>query len=227
MVARRNIKSLGLFLLCSAALSATAKPNLDDVQNTQQKIGQEVKKAGQKLSVVSDEQDKIIGTSSPVVSTFDQVIGMSQSEMGKEEQKVMEKLQAELAAELETERKGLDDRLKQFNVKKDAMSEEARKKEEQELMAASNDLQGKVRKAQEHIRAEMTKATEKLAKLAEEAAVEIAKAEKVDVLLEKNTGRVVYTKNGTDLTDKVQKKMNEKTAVAKNKTPGKPAQKAA
>ena len=58
-----------------------------------------------------------------------------------------------------------------------------------------------------------------MAKLSDEAAVEIAKAENVDVLLEKNTGRVIYTKNGNDLTDKIQKKMNEKTTVAKNKAP--------
>lgn len=160
-------------------------------------------------------EDKQIG-GSPIISTFDQIVGMSQCDLGKEEQAVMEKLQAKESERLEGDRKKLDDRLKAFNAKKDTLSEDARKKEEQELMAASNNLQNEVRKAQELIRAEMGKATEKLAKLTEEAAVEIAKAEKVDVLLEKNTGRVVYTKNGTDLTDKIQKKMNEKTALAKN-----------
>ncbi len=213
MVAR-NIQVLSLALLCSMAV-VSANPTTV------------VEKAQKTVTITSDTHDKVLGTASPVISTFDQVIGMSQSELGKEEQKAMEKLQTDLAAELETERKGLDDRLKLFNAKKDTVSEDARKKEEQELMTASNDLQAKVRKAQEQIRAEMTKATEKLAKLAEDAAVEIAKAEKVDVLLEKNTGRVVYTKNGTDLTDKVQKKMNEKTTVAKNKASVKPAQKAA
>jgi outer membrane protein len=160
-------------------------------------------------------QDKQLGVS-PVISTFDQIIGMSQCDMGKEEQAVMEQLQAKYSEQLEGDRKKLDDRLKVFNAKKDTLSEDARKKEEQELMAASNNLQNEVRKAQELIRAEMGKATERLSKLTEEAAVEIAKAEKVDVLLEKNTGRVVYTKNGTDLTDKIQNKMNEKTTLAKN-----------
>lgn len=205
----RNIQALNLILLCSMVV-VSANPTSE---------------ASKKVAIVSDTHDKVLGTASPVISTFDQVVGMSQSELGKEEQKAMEKLQTDLAAELEGERKGLDERLKLFNAKKDTLSEDARKKEEQELMTASNDLQAKVRKAQEQIRAEMTKATEKLAKLAEDAAVEIAKAEKVDVLLEKNTGRVVYTKNGTDLTDKVQKKMNEKTTLAKNKTSAKPAQK--
>ena len=40
----------------------------------------------------------------------------------------------------------------------------------------------------------------------------------MDVLLERNSGRVIYTKSGTDLTDKIQSKMNEKTALAKNKS---------
>jgi Skp family chaperone for outer membrane proteins len=219
----RNTQALSLLLLCSGAVSADPANVAKEAQKAEQKIVGEIKKAEQKVAIVSDIDKK---ASSPVVSTFDQITGMSQSELGKEEQKVMEKRQTELAAQLEEQRKGLDERLKQFNAKKDTMSKEAREKEEQELMAASNALQTEVRKAQETIRGEMTKATEKLAKLAEEAAVEIAKAENVDVLLEKNTGRVVYTKNGTDLTDKIQRKMNEKTALAKNKAP-KPTQKTA
>lgn len=222
----RNIQTLSLILLCSGAVALADVAQ--DAQKAQGKISQEVKKAEQKLAIVSDTQDKVIGAGSPVISTFDQIAGMSQSEDGKEAQKAMEKLQTDLAAELETKRKNLDERLKLFNAKKETLSTEARQKEEQELMAASNELQGEVRQAQERIRGEMNKVTEKLAKVAEEAAVEIAKAEKVDVLLEKNTGRVIYTKNGTDLTDKVQKKMNEKTAVAKAKQPAaKAAQKVA
>ena len=156
------------------------------------------------LSYITAE-DKQLGVS-PIISTFDQIIGMSQCDSGKEEQAIMETLQAKESERLEGDRKKLDDRLKAFNAKKDTLSDEARKKEEQELMAASNNLQAEVRKAQELIKSEMTKATEKLAKLTDEAAIEIAKAEKVDVLLEKNTGRVVYTKSGTDLTDRIQKK---------------------
>lgn len=221
----RNIQAFSLMLLCSGVVFADVA---QDAQKAQGKISQEVKKAEQKLAIVSDVQDKVTGAISPVISTFDQIAGMSQSEDGKEAQKAMEKLQTDLAAGLETERKNLDERLKLFNAKKDTLSAEARQKEEQELMAASNELQGKVRNAQERIRGEMNIVTEKLAKVAEEAAVEIAKAEKVDVLLEKNTGRVIYTKNGTDLTDKVQKKMNEKSAVAKAKQPAaKPTQKTA
>lgn len=216
MVTRSNCKFLAIFLLCSTAPAAFGTP-AQEAQKAQKKISNELQKAEQKVAILSDDQEKVLGTS-PVISTFDQIAGMSQSELGKEEQKAMELLQTEKAAALESDRKNLDERLKAFNAKKDALSEDSRKKEEQELMAASNALQGKVREAQELIRAEMTKATEKLAKLAEEAAVEIAKAEKVDVLLEKNTGRVIYTKSGNDLTDKIQKKMNEKT-VAKGKAP--------
>lgn len=218
-MAMRNSHVLSILLLCSVAFVAANTPVAQDAQKAQKAINQEVKKAESAIAVVSDIDKNI---ASPVISTYDQIIGMSQSELGKEEQKAMEKLQTEKAAALEADRKTLDDKLKQFNAKKDTLSQEARQKEEQELMAASNELQNKVRKAQEEIRLEMTKATEKLAKVAEEAAIEVAKAEKVDVLLEKNTGRVIYTKNGSDLTDKIQKKMNDKTAVAKNKAPKAP-----
>jgi outer membrane protein len=222
----RTIHTLSILMLCSVAfVSADQASVVKDAQKAQKEISSAVKKAEQKVAVVSDVVDKNVA--SPVISTYDQIIGMSQSELGKEEQVAMEKLQTDKASVLESDRKTLDDRLKQFNAKKDTLSEDARKKEEQELMAASGDLQNKVRKAQEEIRAEMGKATERLAKVAEEAAAEVAKAENVDVLLEKNTGRVIYTKNGTDLTDKIQRKMNEKTKLAKAKAPAKPAQKAA
>ncbi len=220
----RNSHALSILLLCSVAFVSANTPVAQDAQKAQKAISQEVKKVEKTVAVVSDIDKNV---ASPVISTYDQIAGMSQSEIGKEAQQAMEKLQTEKASALEADRKTLDDRLKQFNAKKDTLSQEARQKEEQELMAASGELQNKVRKAQEEIRLEMTKATEKLAKVAEEAAVEVAKAEKVDVLLEKNTGRVIYTKNGSDLTDKIQKKMNDKTAVAKGKTPKAPAKTAA
>jgi Skp family chaperone for outer membrane proteins len=216
MVARSNCKFLALFLLCSAPV-AYGTPVAQEAQKAQKKVSSELQKAEQKLALLSDEQDKV--GNSPKISTLDQIVAMSQSEEGKEAQKAMEALQTREASALENERKSLDERLKLFNAKKDTLSDDARKKEEQELMASSNGLQGKVREAQELIRGEMAKATEKLAKLSDEAAIEIAKAENVDLLLEKNTGRVIYTKNGNDLTDKIQKKMNEKTTVAKNKAP--------
>jgi|GEM_PF-5517543 len=209
-----NKHALSLILLCSIGSGICAAPIAQDAQKAQKQIKQGIDKAEQALAAL-DDQDRVIGTS-PKISTFDQIIGMSQSELGKEEQKAMELLQTEKAATLEADRKTLDERLKAFNAKKDTLSEDARKKEEQELMMASNNLQAEVRKAQELIRGEMTKATERLAKVADEAAIEIAKAENVDVLLEKNTGRVIYTKNGADLTDKIQKKMNEKTMLAKS-----------
>lgn len=220
-----NKPVLSLVLLSSLGSTLSGAPVIQEAQKAQKQINQEMKKAEHTLAAL-DGHDKVLGAS-PVISTFDQIVSMSQSELGKEEQKAMEKLQTEKATVLEADRKVLDERLKEFNVRKDTLSEAARKKEEQELMAASNSLQADVRKAQELIRAEMTEATNRLAKVADEAAIEIAKAEQVDVLLEKNTGRVIYTKNGSDLTDKIQRKMNEKTTLAKGKATAKASVKTA
>ena len=83
---------------------------------------------------------------------------MSQSEEGKEELRRRWNIcRRREASALENDRKSLDERLKLFNAKKDTLSDDARKREEQELMASSNGLQGKVREAQELIRGEMAK----------------------------------------------------------------------
>ena len=77
----------------------------------------------------------------------------------------------------------------------------------------------KYKKHKNVIRGELSKATEELARAVEEAAVSIAKADHLDLLIDKNTGRVVYSKDSYDLTPRIEAKMNEnyKIALAKDK----------
>ncbi len=153
------------------------------------------------------------------VGVWEMFTTLSSSDEGKLEQTRVTTLQAEKASKLEAQRQESAKKLTEFNAKKDTLSKEARDKQEQELLALSRDLQNEVQKAQELVRHEMNRATEKLARDAEKAAIEVAKAEDLDVLLEKNTGRVIWSKDNFDVTSKVTAKMNEnhKIALAQNK----------
>jgi Skp family chaperone for outer membrane proteins len=180
-----------------------------------------------KTNVVADKKVKIDSPSNKVnVNSFDISIGvcdlyttMASSDAGKIKQKEMEDIQKMEANALEQQRQSCSKKLETFNAKKETLSKEAREKEEQELMALSRDLQNEVQKAQERIRGELSKATEELARAVEEAAVSIAKADHLDLLIDKNTGRVVYSKDSYDLTPRIEAKMNEnyKIALAKDK----------
>jgi Skp family chaperone for outer membrane proteins len=163
--------------------------------------------------------DKQVVTSSAKFGVADIGIAISGYENGKIKEAELQKLQKAKSDALEKKREKLDGELKAFNAKKDTLTEDARKKAEQELMKASNELQNDVKAAQEEVRTAMNVATEELVSQAEKAAIEVAKAEGVDVLLEQNTGRVLYTKNGGDLTAKIQSKMNENFKLAQNKKP--------
>ncbi|HEV2916150.1 MAG TPA: OmpH family outer membrane protein [Candidatus Babeliales bacterium] len=153
------------------------------------------------------------------VEIWDAYSSMGTAGDGKEKQQEMEQLQKEATNTLEQQRQASAKRLDAFNAKKDTLSKEAREKEEQELIALSRDLQNEVQKAQERIRHELNKATEELARTAEQAAIEIAKEDNIDLLIEKNTGRVVYNKETYDITNRVTQRMDEKraTRLAQNK----------
>jgi Skp family chaperone for outer membrane proteins len=161
--------------------------------------------------IVTDASDILIG----VVDLFSR-IGVTDA--GKEEQKELDAMQRTEANNLEQQRVASTKRLEGFNAKKDTLSKEAREREEQELIALSRDLQNDVQKAQERVRHEMNKATEKLARAAEKAAIEIAQEDKLDLLIEKNTGRVIYSRESYDVSARVEAKMNEHYRVAQAQT---------
>jgi outer membrane protein len=165
-------------------------------------------------NIISENAD---GT---VIRFCDMFNTMATAADGKEKQLEMDALQRVETNNLERQRQESAKKLEEFNAKKDMLSKEARAKEEQELMALSRDLQNEVQKAQERVRHELNKATEELARAAEQAAIEVAKEEGVDFLIEKNTGRVIFSKDAYDLTSRVTDKMNgnrELRLAAQNK----------
>lgn len=193
------MKPLSLHLLTVAVCFSTV------VFAQDAKVGARVPSLTQNKTTISTKDLKI--------GTVDLYGAMSSCEDGKEKQTVMQGLQTTEATKLEEKRQKSAKKVEEFNAKKDALSKEAREKEEQELMALSRELQQEVQKAQEYVRGEINKATEELAKAAETAAIEIAKGEGLDLLMETNTGRVVYKKESFDVTGKVQKKMNDNYKV--------------
>src|SRR5580700_2119419 len=85
---------------------------------------------GCSLSLVAE--DKNVGVD---ISTVDLLISMSNSDVSKPEQKELEELQTIQTEKLESKRQKSVKRIEEFNTKKNTLSEEAQKKEEQELIA--------------------------------------------------------------------------------------------
>jgi Skp family chaperone for outer membrane proteins len=170
-------------------------------------------------------QDKKIGTID--VSVVDLVVPIGESEASKPEQQRLEKLRDEVTKKLEIKRQEVLTALNEHNAQKATLSPEAREKGEKSLMQRNADLQEMVKNEQNVFQAEVQKSSQLLTDQATEAAIQVAKAANVDVLLEKNTGRVLYTRNGNDLTDQVLKKMNYNYTVAQNKNTQPPIKTAA
>lgn len=154
------------------------------------------------------------------IGTWDMYKNLSKDGSSKDKQVAINEKQTAEATRLEEKRQKSAKRLEEFNAKKDVLAKDVREKEEKELLALSRELQAEVQKAQELVRAEVNKLTEELALEAETAAIEVAKATGLDLLIEKNTGRVVYEKTTSfDITEKVAEKMNKNYEVklAQNK----------
>jgi len=154
------------------------------------------------------------------IGTWNMYENLSKDGSSKEKQVAINELQTKETAKLEEKRVKSTKRFEEFNAKKDMLSKDAREKEEKELLALSRDMQIEAQKAQELVRAEVAKLTEGLALEAETAAIEVAKSLDLDLLLEKNTGRVVYEKSTShDITAQVGAKMNKNYEIklAENK----------
>lgn len=95
---------------------------------------------------------------------------------------------------------------------------------ERKIAKQKRDLEEKVRESEEEIKLVMQQKTEELAVQIEEGIVEVAKAKGVDAVIDKMTGRVMYTKDNDkgDITTDAIAYINKKT-VAKNDTTPKTA----
>jgi Skp family chaperone for outer membrane proteins len=151
---------------------------------------------------------------------IDTFAAMRESTEGTKVADTIEKKREGIAKQLDADGKKLEAADKEVRAKMSTMSKEAINKEEARLTKMQRDLKAKVDDGQETLKLDMQQATERLAHEVEKAVDVYAKAEKPDAIIDKTTGRVVYTSGKADITDIIKKQMDANYAAAKPKVGG-------
>lgn len=150
------------------------------------------------------------------VDTF---AAMRESEEGVKISKELDVKRQELAKGIEAQDKGLAQAMTDYRNKASMLSETARGKEEQKLAKMKREYENTVKESEEEYKLVMQQKTEQLGRKADSAIAKIAQADKLDAVVDKMTGRVIYTSDKADYTAKLIQAINNETkstAVAKN-----------
>lgn len=123
------------------------------------------------------------------------------------------------AQEIQEESKVFEKAKNDYIAKSTTMSDSAREKEEKRLMKMERELKTIVAEKEEELKQEMHVATENLAQSLEAGVNQLAKAQNLDVVFDKMTGRAIYVSTEFDFTEKAIKEVNKKYEVklAQNK----------
>jgi Skp family chaperone for outer membrane proteins len=127
------------------------------------------------------------------VCYVDYVSAMRESKAGQQVTFDIEAKRKKMATELQELEKIFAYAVKEFQDKAVTMSDEAREKEQTRIAKMERDFKIRAQEYEEELKREMQRATEKLSKEFEEAVAEYARAEKLDVVVDKVTGRVIYS----------------------------------
>jgi len=148
---------------------------------------------------------------------IDTFAAMRESTEGVKIAETIEKQRESIAKQLEADGKKLEVKDKEVRAKMSTMSKEALNKEEATMTKMKRDLENKVRDGEETLKLAMQQATESLAHKVEKAVDAYAKTEQPDAIIDKTTGRVVYTSGKADITDLIKDNMNTEYATSKLK----------
>lgn len=149
---------------------------------------------------------------------IDTFAAMRESNEGAKVAETIEKKREGIAKQLDADGKKLEAKDKEVRAKMSTMSKEALNKEEAVVTKMQRDLKAKVDDGQETLKLDMQQATENLAHKVEKAVDAYVKIEKPDAIIDKTTGRVVYTSGKADITDVIKKQMDADYAASKPKT---------
>lgn len=141
---------------------------------------------------------------------IDTMAVMRDSEDGRKAQFDMEKLGREFGDTLKKEAEGLQLEVAQYNTKKPTMSEEARQTTEKRLVKMQNDYKAHEESAKQEFQLVMQQTSEKIAKKVDVIVADAAKKEGLDIVIDVS-GRVVYSSEKANMTDKILTAMNEQT----------------
>lgn len=205
---RRIIFLGGLVSLCGVCV-INSEPQADTTQ--QQKSV--VKQTKPQASETRGENVAFEGRTDLKVRYIDMYAAMRESKEGAEVSKELENKRKEYAQALETEEKQLNQAMTEYRNKSSMLSESARSKEEQRIAKLKRDYEAKAKNNEEDLKLIMQQKTEHLGRKIEKAVAEIAKRDGLDAVVDKVTGRVIYTSNTSDCTMKITEEMNRQYDV--------------
>lgn len=148
---------------------------------------------------------------------------MRECQEGKKVGKELDTVREKLSKEIQQDAQKLAAQEKELQGKLPTMKKEAADREQRKLAKNRRELEDRVRDGEEELKIMMQNKTEALAAKVEEGIVEVAKRKGVDAVIDKMTGRVLYTKedNNGDITldaiaqvDKSNKEAAKATATA-------------
>lgn len=134
-------------------------------------------------------------------------------EIGKEIDNVRNKASKEFQEEADKLAKEETD----LNQKSNMLKQAERDKKKRELDKKKRDLEERLQEKEQELKAVMQEKTETLARQIEDGIVEVAKAKNLDVVLDTQTGRAMYTKdnNEGDLTKEAIAAVDKKSSATK------------
>lgn len=127
---------------------------------------------------------------------------MGECNQGKIARNDLEKKREELSKGIQEEEKKIQQKMTEYKSKATALSEDARVKEEKKLLKMEREYKETVEESQTELQRDMQSKTEILARDADQGIVKMAKAENLDVVFDKMTGRAVYVSEQFDFTQK-------------------------
>jgi len=161
------------------------------------------------LSSYADTKNVLAGSNLKIgfVDTFEV---MRNCKSGKEATKDIQMQQETLAKELQEEQQRVAKAMSDFQGKGAALKPEIREKEEKKIVNMRRSLESKAQEYEEDLKITMQRISERIAKEVDEGVIAMAQASSFDAMVDKMTGRVIYTKAEFDVTEAVTKQVDKK-----------------
>jgi Skp family chaperone for outer membrane proteins len=158
------------------------------------------------------------------VRVVDSFALMRETEEAKEISQELQEKYKEYATGIQKDNEKFEKAATEFKGKEAMLSESARENEQKRLMTMKRSLESKIQECEEDYKRAAAKATERISKIIIDTATEIGKAENLDAIQDKDTGRFLYVSDKVNYTEKVKHRMDEKYAVNQKSAPKKTTQ---
>jgi outer membrane protein len=190
------------------------------VRNDAKPVAKEEKKTNVATNIdVVDVMHSFEGKTDLKIRYIDTFAAMRESEEGIKISKELDQKRKELAKNIENQEKKLTQAMTDYRSKASMLSDNARSKEEQKLAKMKREYENMVKESEEELKLVMQQKTEQLGRQVDKAVAKVAQEDKLDAVIDRMSGRVIYASAKGDYTAKITQAINKEyssTAVAKN-----------